>query len=147
MIQNAVNSKVFQRIYRVVLPVIVVILLLGIASINSGNRTLLLSSVAFDLVIRILLSVWFSVLYIRLSRFNTYSVYPNRHWTAADVGKLEKYYLIALSILFSLGCGILTYWVVRWFFFNVDSLALGIALINSAIVLLPMVTQYWVLKL
>jgi len=147
MIQNAVNSKVFQRIYRVVLPVIVVSLLLGIASINSSNRTLLLSSVTFDLVIRILLSVWFSALYSRLSRFNTYSVYPNRHWTAADVGKLEKYYLIALSVLFSLGCGLLTYWVVRWFFFNVDSLALGIALMNSVIVLLPMVTQYWVLKL
>jgi len=113
MIQNAVNSKVFQRIYRVVLPVIVVSLLLGIASINSSNRTLLLSSVTFDLVIRILLSVWFSALYSRLSRFNTYSVYPNRHWTAADVGKLEKYYLIALSVLFSLGCGLLTYWVVR----------------------------------
>lgn len=147
MIQNAVNSQVFQRIYRVVLPVIVVTLLLGVASINSSNRTPILSSVTFDFVIRVLLSIWFSALFIRLSRFSTYSVYPNRHWTAADVGKLEKYYLIVLSVMFCLGCGILTYWVIKWFFLGNDSLALGIALINSLLVLLPMATQYWVLKL
>lgn len=147
MIRDALNTKVFQSIYRVVLPAIVVSLLLGIASINFSKRTLILSSVTFDFVIRVLLSVWFSTLYIRLSRFSTYSVYPNRHWTAADVGRLEKYYLMALSVLFSLACGILTFWVVQSFFINAASFALGIALINCVIVLLPMITQYWVLKL
>lgn len=145
MIQDIANSKTFQTIYGILFPVIVVTLLLGIASLNS--RTLIFRSFAYDFGIRILLSIWFSGLFIRLSRFSTYRVYPNKHWTKADVGKSEKYYLIGQAVLFSVGCGIITFWVTKWFFPFIGSFTFVIALITCLIVLLPLATQYWILKL
>jgi hypothetical protein len=147
MIRNVVNSKTFQKIYGIVFPVIVIALVIGIASLNTSSRTIILGSIPFDFVIRTLLSIWFSALFIRLSRFSTYRVYSNKQWTKADVGKSEQYYLIGLAVLFSIGCGILAYWVTKWLFPGIGNFTFVIALINGLIVLLPMATQYWILKL
>jgi len=145
MAHSPINSKLVNRLYAVILPILVIALFLGIASINS--RPKLLGSSVFDFIIRSLLTGWFCVLYIKLSRFSSFSFYPNKRWSKVDVSELEKFYLIGMIFIFSIACGILTYWVIEWFLPNISILALGIAIVNSILIFLPMGTQYWVLKL
>jgi len=103
MLQAAMDSKTFRVVYGLVFPIGVVILLLGVASLN--NRPRILGSIASDLVIRFLLTIWFCILYIRLSRISSFSYYPNKKWTKADVGPLEKYYYWAMSAFLVLFAG------------------------------------------
>lgn len=145
MIQNFMNSKVMKIIYKIILPVAVVLFLLGIASFNSRSK--LLEAASTDFFIRLLLTLWFSGLYIRLSRFSSFSFFPNKKWSKSDIGGIEKYFYIGISFLFSLGCGVITWWIIRWFFPDFSGSALLIAALSSLIVFLPMATQYWVLKL
>lgn len=145
MLHHAMNLKIIKTIYGVVLPIVVVLLLLGIASFNS--RLQLLGSASADLVIRFLLTLWFCGLYIRLSRISSFSFFPNKKWSKIDVGGLEKYFYIGISFLISLGCGGITWWVIQWFLLYFSDFAFVIAALNSLIVFLPMVTQYWALKL
>ena len=145
MLQNALNSKPMKLIYGVVLPVAVALFLLGIASFNI--RPKLLGAASADLIIRFMLTLWFSGLYIRLSRFSSFSFFPNKKWSKSDIGGIEKYFYIGISFLFSLGCGLITWWIIRWFFLDYSGFALLIAILNSLIVFLPIATQYWALKL
>jgi len=139
------NSKIIKVLYGIFFPMIVITLLLGIASFNARPR--LLGSFASDLTIRLLLCAWFCGLYIRLSRFSSYSIYPNKKWTKEDVGPVEKYFYIGLCFLFSAGCGLITWWVIQQFLPGLSYLTLITVVFNFLIVLLPMVKQYWVLKL
>lgn len=145
MFQFAVNSKVIKIIYGVVLPTVVVLLLLGVASFNS--RPHLLGSASADFVLRLMLTLWFCGLYIRLSRFSSFSNFPNKRWSKFDVGEREKYFYVGLSFLFSIGCGAITWWIIQWSLppFSVFASVGGI--LNGLIILFPMATQYWVLKL
>lgn len=145
MIQNAMNSNVIKIIYGIFLPVVVVSFLLGIASLNS--RPQLFGASSADFIIRFILTLWFSGLYVRLARFSVFSFFPNKNWSKSDVGGIEKYFYIGISFLFCLGCGVITWWIIQWFFLYLSSFALLIAILNSLIVFLPMATQYWVLKL
>jgi hypothetical protein len=145
MPQIAMDSKVNKIVYGVVLPIAVIILLLGVASFNSRPR--ILGSVVSDLIIRFFLTIWFCILYIRLSRISSFSYYPNKKWTKEDVGPLEKYYYWGMSVFFGVVSGIITWWVIQWFLPSLSSFAYMISVINSLIILLPLVTHYWVLKL
>lgn len=145
MLQAAMDSKTFKVVYGVVFPIGLVILLLGVASLNSRPR--ILGSIASDLVIRFLLTIWFCILYIRLSRISSFSYYPNKKWTKADVGPLEKYYYWAMSAFFSVVCGIITWWVIHWFLLSPPSFTYAVSVANGLVILLPLVTHYWVLKL
>jgi hypothetical protein len=64
------------------------------------NRPYILGTFVSDLLIRLFITFWFCGLYIRLSRFSSYSGYRNKKWTKADVKGLEKYFLTVM-ILFS----------------------------------------------
>ena len=145
MLSAVMDSKAIKRIYGVVFPMSVVILLLGVASLNS--RPKLLSSSALDLIIRFLLTILFSILYIRLSRISSFSYYPNKKWTKADVGPLEKYYCWAWSLFFSVVCGIITWWVIHWFLLSSPGFTYAVSVVNCLVILMPLVTHYWVLKL
>lgn len=94
MLPIAMNSKVIKIMYEVILPVAVVLLLFGIASFNS--RPQLLGSASADFIIRFMLTLWFCGLYIRLSRFSSFSFFPNKKWSKSDVGGIEKYFYIAI---------------------------------------------------
>jgi len=144
MLQHTINSKIFKTIYRVILPVSVVVLLLGIASFN--RRPQLFGAASADFIIRFMLTLWFCGLYIKLSQFSSFSYYPNKKWSRADVGGIEKYFYIGISFLFSLGCGVIIWWVIQWFFPNLSNFAFAAAVLTSFIVFLPMAAQYWVLK-
>jgi len=145
MFQHAMNFKTLKTIYGVILPIAVVLLLLGTASFN--NRPQLFGAASADFIIRFMLTLWFSGLYNRLSRFSSFSFFPNKKWYKTDVGGIEKYFYIGISSLFSLGCGVITWWAIQWFFPNFSGFAFVIAALNSFIVFLPMATQYWALKL
>lgn len=145
MLQAAMDSKTFKILYGIVFPIGVVVSLLGIASFN--NRPRILGSTASDLIIRLLLTIWFCVLYIRLSRISSFSYYPNKKWTKADIGPLEKYAYLALSAFFSGGCGIVTWWMIHWFLLSSSGFSYAISVVNSLIILIPLATHYWVLKL
>ena len=137
-------SKVFRVFYGMIMPITVIVLLLGIASFNDRPR--FLGTPAMDLIIRFYLTVCFCVLYVRLSRISSFSYYPNKRWTKEDVGKNEKYFYLGEIVFLSVGFGIVTWWVIRWFFLGSESLAYVISIINSLIIFFPMVTHYWVLK-
>lgn len=145
MLRIAMDSKTFRVVYGIVFPIGVIILLLGVASLNDRPR--ILGSIASDLVIRFLLTIWFCILYIRLSRISSFSYYPNKKWTKDDVGPFEKYYYLAMSAFFSIVCGIITWWVIRWFLLSPPNLTYAISIVNCLVILLPLVTHYWVLKL
>lgn len=145
MLQVALNSKIVNMIYRLFLPIAGVLLLFGIASYNS--RPQLLGSASADFIIRCMVTLWFCGLYIRLSRFSSLSFFSNKKWSKADVGETEKYFYIGFSFLFSLGCGVITWWAIQWFLPNYSGFAIVATVLNTLIVLLPMATQYWVLKL
>jgi len=145
MLQAAMTSKVFKIIYGIVFPITVVSLLLGVASFN--NRPQILGLTGADLIIRIMLVIWFCGLYIRLSRFSSFSFFSNKKWTKEDVRGMEKYIYIGIIFLFSIGSGIITWWVIQWFLPNFSGFNFVIAALNSIIVFLPMAKQYWVLKL
>ena len=145
MLQAALGSKTFKILYGVVLPFGVFILLLGVASLN--NRPRIFGSKTSDLVIQFIIAIWFCFLYVRLSRISSFSYYPNKKWTKADVGTLEKYFYLTMSAFFSVACGIITWWTIRWFFLSSPALTYLISIGNCLIILLPLVTHYWVLKL
>lgn len=144
MLSAVMGSKAIKRLYGVVFPLSAVILLLGVASFNL--RPKLLGSSASDLIIRFLLTLWFCILYSRLARISSFSYYPNKKWTKADVGPLEKYNYWALSLFFSVVCGIITWWVTHWFFQSSAGFTYAISVINCLVILMPLVTHYWVLK-
>jgi len=145
MIQVGLNSKIVKTVYRLVLPFAVVLLLFGIASFNSRQH--LFGSASADIIVRCMITLWFCGLYIRLSRLSSYSFFPNKKWSKADVGGIEKYFYISLCFLFSIGCGVITWWAIQWFLPNFSDFAIVITVLNSLIVLVPMATQYWVFKL
>jgi len=145
MLQNAMNSKLFKTTYRVVLPVFVLLLLLVFASFN--ERPKLFGSGSIDLIIRFILTIWFCSLFIKLSRFSSFSFFPNKKCPKTDVGGMEKYFYIGIIILFSLGCGVITWWIIRWFLPDFSDFAFVITSLNTMIVFIPMVAHYWVIKL
>ena len=145
MLKVAMDSKTIKIVYGVVLPIAVIILLLGVASFNSRPR--ILGSMVSDLFIQFLLTIWFCILYIRLSRISSFSYYPNKKWTKADVGSLEKYFYWGMGVFFGVVCGIITWWVIQWFLPSLSNFAYVISALNSLIIILSLVTHYWVFKL
>lgn len=138
-------SKIQKTFYGIVLPTFVVIALLGFASFNEKPQ--ILGSTSADFIVRFMLALWFCGLYIRLSQFSSFSFFPNRKWSRSDVTGLEKYFYLGLISLFCIGCGIITFWVIRWFFPELLRFALIFAAMNGFVIFLPMATQYWVIKL
>jgi hypothetical protein len=145
MLQTFMESTTYKNLYGIVLPTVVMLFLLVGASLDS--RPKLFGSSFWDIGIRSLLTIWFCILYITLSRISSFRYYPNQKWTKADVGPVEKYFYWIMIIFFGVMCGIGTYWAIRWFFPDLRSFASVIGAINSLVIVLPLVTHYWVLKL
>jgi len=144
MLQVAMNSKIQKTVYGVFLPIVVVFFLGIVASFI--NRPHLLGSAIVDFIVRIMLAIWFCGLYSRLSRFSTFSFFPNKIWSKSDIGCTEKFFHLSLIFIFSIGCGLITWWIILWFIPIFSNFAAVIAVSNSLVVLLPMATHYWVLK-
>lgn len=146
MLQAVMDSKTCKLVYGLVFPIMVVALLLGVASLNS-SRPSVLGSTSSGLIIRCFLTIWFCALYIRLSRISSFSYYPNKKWTKADIGPREKYVYWIMSAVFGIVCGVVTWWLIQWFFPSIASFAYVISAVNCLIIMYPLVTYYWVLKL
>jgi hypothetical protein len=145
MLSVAFNSKILKIAYGAVLPITVVFLLFGVSSFSV--RSIFLESVIADFIIRFMITLWFCGLYIKLSQFSSFSFFPNKEWSKYDVGEKEKYFYVGLIFLFSAGCGLFTFWIIQWFLPVLSDFAVAVAVLNSIIVLLPMATNYWAIKL
>jgi hypothetical protein len=133
-----------QPFYRTIFPVVVIVSLIGIASIN--NRQFFLGSVCADFIVRVFLTLWFSILYYRSSNISSFSYFPNIKWTKSDVNGKEKYKIICLSFIFSAICGLVTYMVIIWFISSIFIIGFLVAILNSLLIFLPLLTHYWVFK-
>jgi len=100
-----------------------------------------------NIFVRIFLCGWFCLLYLRLNKINSYSHYPNIRWKKEDVGKGEKHLYIFFGALLGLGSTIITYWSIKANLLVPDFLNLALSTINGLIIAIPIVRNYWVLKL
>jgi hypothetical protein len=139
------SKKSFNFVYRIVLPVITLILLIGIASFN--DRPIVTNSFIFDFLIRCVLSAWFCSLYIRLPQFSSFGYYPNIKWKKEDVGRWEKYWIIGMICFFCFFSGIMTFWIFRVFLPTTVFLEYFVSILNSVVIFYPMYKHYWVMKL
>jgi hypothetical protein len=138
------KNKVIAKLYSVGMPIIVIILFLGISSIIDRPK---FGGPVFDFIIRLLLSIWYSGMYIKLSNFSKYSHFPGITWTKEDVGKIEKYVYIGVGFIYSTGVGFITYWVILWFIPPLSDIAIAIATLNATIIFYPQYKSYWAWKL
>jgi hypothetical protein len=127
------------------MPLITVFFLLGISSVIS--RPMLLGGFIADLIVRFLICIWFCGLYIRLSRFSKYHLYPNIKWSKTDVGSTEKLFYFGVAIFLGLGCTIVTWWTLKTFLPVFSHFVLITAIINGLLISLPIMAQYWIIKL
>jgi hypothetical protein len=139
------NEKITKIFYFFVLPTITTLFLLGISSFTQRDK--LFKSDFFDLLVRVLLALWFCGLYIRLSKISEFSVYPNKKWSKSDVSFIERIVYSGLSIFLSIGSGVVTWWMVSTFFPDFRDWGIAVAGLNTVIILCPLLTHYWVLKL
>jgi len=139
-------DKKIRAIYRWLFPILFTFLFLGISSFS--RRPILFNSPLVDLTLRIIICIWFFGLFFRLSNFSTFSFNPNIHWNKNDLKVHEKIFYIFMIVLFSTGCGLLTWWLVYWFlpFSNVIRFTISI-IIFIIIIIYPMLKNYWVLKI
>jgi hypothetical protein len=137
------KNKVIAKLYSIGMPIIVIVLFLGISSIIDRPK---FGGPVFDFIIRLLLSIWYSVLYIKLSNLSKHSHFPGIIWTKEDVGKIEKYVYIGIGFIHSIAIGYITYWVILWFILPLSDIAIAIAIVNAAIVFYPQYKSYWAWK-
>ncbi len=141
MLHIAFSSEAFRKIYGVWLPIIVVVMLLVVASFETRPQSL--GAMCANSLIRILLSIWFCGLYIRLSRPDTFSPDPGETWIKSDIDGINKILLFVMAFGLGLVSGIITYWIIRWFLPAFSGIAYGIAALNGLIVFLPMLTNFY----
>jgi hypothetical protein len=133
------DSEAVRKIYGVWLPVIVVVMLLGAASLNT--RPTLLGSICADFIIRLLLSGWFCGLYIGLSRLLVESSsQPD------NIDGIEKFFLLGGAAFWGLASGLITYWIMLGLLPAFSGIAYAISALNALIIFLPLALHYrqWV---
>lgn len=139
------QGRFFRVTYGIILPGFVIVSFLGISSMLT--RPLLDNNMTSDLIVRIMFSILQSIFFVSLSRLSEYHIYPNIRWTKADVGPGEKFLLIGVGIFTGILDGIFVLLLVPIFFPFIKDYAFLIALLNSFVIMLPLIGQYWILKL
>jgi hypothetical protein len=147
---NVISNQAFMKrvtyiFYRFVMPLITIILLLGVASITT--RPKLLGNLYADVIIRVILALWFCGVYLRLSRISDYRLYKNIEWEKTDVGPVEKYILIGFAFFGGCVGGIFTWGILNTLIPNSSTFVIVSAILNGFIIMSPLVTQYWVIKI
>lgn len=131
--------------YTIVMPMVIVVLLLGVSQFIT--RPKLLGSEIADLVIRILLCLWFCFGYRRLPHLSNYRVFPSIQWSKSDIGTVEKLYYLFLASFFGFSVTMVSWWTILVFIPIFGNFSFVLALFNGVICALPVAVQYEVLKL
>jgi len=140
------QGKYFRITYGIVLPIIVIASFLIISSLIS--RPMFSNNLISDWILRIMFSIFQSSFFIRLSRISEYGgTYPNIRWTKSDVGHGEKYLLIGVGIFTGIMDGLFVLLLIPIYFPFIKDVAFIIALIDSLLIMLPLIGQYWKFKL
>ena len=127
--------------YKVILPAVTIISMFGSYPFISNPISV------SRIIMRVILCIWFCAFYIKLSKISEHSIYPNIKWTKNDVGPKEKYFYITMGIFVGLMCAIITGWTVRFFIPILSDYYIVLAILNGFIIMVPIVSHYWVLKL
>jgi hypothetical protein len=131
--------------YRVVMPGIMIILLLGISSVI--KRPKFMSSGLIDILTRVFMCFWFCIGYIKLPNIKKkYKLYPNIEWKKSDVSLLGKMYYSFIAIFFGVGITLVTLSMFNIFLPIFSNINLFLAIANGAIYAIPLMMQYEVLK-
>ena len=138
------NQTISRILYGWILPITFFVFFLGVSSFV--ERSILFNSFGIDLIIRIVISIWFSGVYLRLSRIKYYSFYPGKHWSKDELKIHEKFFCIFLCIFFSIVSGIMTWWLCLWFLPSTIFFRCSFTIINSTLIFIPLIKNYWVLK-
>jgi hypothetical protein len=138
------QNTLFEKFYGLILPILTMILLLGAASII--DRPKIFNNLLYDLIVRIILCVWFCFYYRRLSRISEYHFYPNISFSKSDVGAREKYLYIGIGIFHGVVISIITWWIFHTFIPLLSGLEYFLSGVNGFIAMIPIVNNYWVLK-
>jgi hypothetical protein len=118
---------------------------MGVAPFTS--RPLLYQSITADTVTRLIVAFWFCSIYVRLSRLDRFGLYSNKHWRPSDVSPREKPILIGVGVFFGVMGAIFTAWTIAMFLPVIWGLMIVFAILNGAIIMWPLVTQFWVMKI
>jgi hypothetical protein len=138
------QKKVIEKLYAIGMPMIVIVLLLVIPSFIDRPKP---GGPVFDFFIRLLISIWYSGMYIKLSNLSKHSHFPGIIWTKEDVSKIEKYVYIGVGFVYSTAFAFYTYWVLIWFIPPLSDFAVPIAVVNAAIIFYPQYKSYWAWKI
>jgi hypothetical protein len=137
--------KILSIFYGRFLPLITVIVLLGVASVNI--RPQLSESDTIDIFVRVVFTFWFSALYIRLSKLLLDSGTFTSGWSLNDIKTGEKNFYIVMTLLFGVGSGFFTWLIIKWFFPAIQSFSYIISSLNVIIISYPIIVHYWVFKI
>lgn len=132
--------------YKVVMPSLMLILLLGVSSLIS--RPTFAGSKFIDALVRIMLSLWFVIGYIRLPNLaKKYRLYPNVEWKRSEISAWGKLFYLSLAILFGVGITLVTWWAINVFLPVLKNVSLLLAIVNGMLYIIPIARQYQVFKL
>ena len=106
----------------------------------------MLGTLPADVIVRLIITLWFCGFYWRLSRISEYRLYKDIEWKKTDVGPVEKYYLIGMGIFGGTVYGIFTWGILKTLIPNSLDFAIVSGVLNGFIFMLQIVTHYWVLK-
>ena len=140
------KTKIVLIFYKVVLPIMMVIFLLGVSSLV--ERPIFMGSKILDMTTRILLCLWFCIGYIRLPNLTkVFRVYPNIEWKKSDVSSRERILYFIFSITIGIGTTLVTKWLINEFLPIFADISLISSIVNGVIFALPLSMQYEVFKL
>jgi hypothetical protein len=134
-------QKTIEYFYSIFMPAITIILLFGVSPFVTKQTPIYCG------IVKILLCAWFCTCYIMVSRLSNYGIYPNIRWKKSDVGPMEKYFLISAGVFIGIISAIVTGWTIQIFVPIFGNFFIVVAVLNGLIIMIPIVRQYWVLKM
>jgi hypothetical protein len=139
------TNKWYKNTYKYVMPILAILCYGFFPSLI--HRKLIFGNIISDGLLRIAICIWFSALYIQISDIQNYSIFPNIRWKKKDVNPSEKRMIIFGYILFSIGYGLMTWWIIRFFYPAYVIMSYLFAISNAIIIAIPLISQYQVFKL
>jgi hypothetical protein len=136
--------NIIKGIYSYVLPCTILILLLGVSQLIDRPR--FLGSSVFDLVVRLLLCLWFVFGYRRLTNISKYRPTSVSRWSKADLDFVEKLFYISLGILYGVLMTLITWWIIQVFLPIFVNISIFISILNGLICSIPAIANYYIFK-
>lgn len=130
--------------YKLILPSISIGLFFGASLIIP--RQYFLGSKVIDLIIRILLCLWFCYGYLQLPILAKKRFLPIIEWKKYELFVDEKIFIFFQVILFSFIMSVITWWTIDIFVPILRPYSVIMSILNGFLYLIPLIAQYEKLK-